>query len=151
MKFRHGEAVIAFSPSSLALFEKHRQRSPRHREIGGQLFARFEEENLLIELATAVPGSRFRFSFQPDRRSEQIEIERYFAEGLHYVGDWHTHPEASPQPSAPDVRKMSGIFSESEHQLPFMLMVIVGLAPFPDGLFIGAVSSHRLTVLRSID
>jgi len=151
MRFRHDAAVIEFSPECLAVFEKHRQRSPRHREIGGQLFARFEVGTIWIELATAVRGSRFRFSFQPDRRSEQIEIEQYFSEGLHYIGDWHTHPEASPQPSKPDVQKMSGIFTESEHQLPFMLMVIVGLAPYPDGLFVAAVSTQQLTVLCSIN
>jgi integrative and conjugative element protein (TIGR02256 family) len=151
MKFRHDTAIIEFSPACLAVFDKHRQRTSRHREIGGQLFARFENQNIVIELATAVRGSRFRFAFQPDRRSEQIEIEQYFTKGLHYVGDWHTHPEASPQPSTPDVRKMSGIFTESEHQLPFMLMVIVGLAPCPEGLFVAAVSSEKLTVLLCID
>lgn len=150
MKFLHDEVVIAFSQSCLALFEKHCQRSSRHREIGGQLFARFVQNKMLIEQATAVPGRRFRFSFLPDRRSEQIEIEKYFADGLHYVGDWHTHPEASPHPSSPDVRKMSGIFKESKHQLDFMLMVIVGLALYPDGLFVGVVNLEKLTVLHRI-
>lgn len=150
MNFRHDTAVIEFSPACLALFEKHRQRGWRHREIGGQLFARFKDETVFIELATVVRGGRFRFAFQPDRHAEQVEIEQYFAKGLHYVGDWHTHPEAAPQPSTPDVVKMRGIFTESEHQLPFMLMVIVGLAPYPDGLFVGAVTSEKLTVLRSI-
>lgn len=150
MKFRNGEAVIEFSPASLAIFEKHRQRSQQHREIGGQLFAQFVDELMLIKVATVVRGSRFRFAFQPDRRSEQKEIEQYFAEGLHYVGDWHTHPEANPQPSTPDIRKMRGIFNESEHQLPFMVMAIVGLAPSPGGLFVAAVGPERLEVLVSV-
>lgn len=133
--------VIELSKASIATFEAHRQKGRFHREIGGQLFARFLDGCLLVERATCVRGVRSRLSFWPNRTEEQAEIDALFADGLHYVGDWHTHPESQPSPSKPDRNKMFAIFRQSRHELPFMLMVIIGLDPFPDGLFIAAVSS----------
>jgi len=47
-------------------------------------------------------------------------------------------------PSGPDRTKMLEIFQQSKHQLPFMLMAIVGLEAFPVGLFFGAVETGQV-------
>ena len=73
----------------------HRQFGPGSREAGGQLFARFEGKTIRIERATGPRPSdrRSLMAFVPNRLAERREITRLFKEGLHYVGDWHTHPE----------------------------------------------------------
>lgn len=148
MKFTHAEGRVQLAEPCLAIFEAQRQRTRFQCETGGQLFARFLEGALVVERATCVRGARGRFSFHPNRVDEQREIETLFQEGLHYVGDWHTHPEGRPTPSGPDRTKMLEIFRQSEHQLPLMLMAIVGLEPFPEGLYLGTVNAAGITQLR---
>ena len=147
MKFTHRDSTIHLAAPCVETLEAHRQRTRFHREIGGQLFARFVDGTLVVERATCVKGVRSRFSFHPNRGEEQREIDALFGQGFHYVGDWHTHPEDTPTPSSPDRTKMLEIFQQSRHQLPYMLMAIVGLKPFPDGLFLGAVKAGRIIEL----
>lgn len=144
MKFTHRGSSIQLAAPCLKTLRAHRQRTRFRREIGGQLFARFIDGDLVIERATCVKGVRSRFSFHPNRGDEQREIDALFGQGLHYVGDWHTHPESTPTPSRLDRTKMLEIFQQSRHQLPYMLMAIVGLEPFPAGLFLGAVESEQI-------
>ena len=147
MKYLHEDRIVHLAAPSIQTLEAHRQRTRFHREIGGQLFARFINGILVVERATCVKGIRSRFSFHPNRSDEQLEIDALFQQDLHYVGDWHTHPEGRPSPSCPDKRKMLEIFKQSHHQLPYMLMAIVGLEPFPAGLFLGAVKSEQIIEL----
>ena len=149
MMYRFEDYLLEFSDESLMLFEKHRQKSWFSYEIGGQLFAKFNANVVRIEKATITKGKsrRSRFGFWPDRIAENADIQNLFNQDLHYVGDWHTHPEMHPSPSITDKTKMLGIFRLSEHMLENMLLVIVGIAPFPEGLFVGEV---RLTGIKQL-
>ena len=111
-------------------------------ENGGQLFARIDGDKFTVARMTVTKGGsrRTRFAFLPDRAAEQADIDAMFAAGLHYVGDWHTHPESEPKPSPSDEEKLSDIFRKSTHRLQFMLLVIVGNAEFPRGLYVAAVN-----------
>jgi integrative and conjugative element protein (TIGR02256 family) len=73
---------------------------------------------------------------------------RLFEQGLHYVGDWHTHPEPIPHPSATDTAEILDIFRCSKHELAAMLLVIVGQSTFPKGLFVGAVHGYGVQSLH---
>ena len=64
-------------------------------------------------------------------------IESYFDQGLHYVGDWHTHPEKHPTPSADDLRSIAECFRQSTHELLGFLLVILGTGDPPAGLWVG--------------
>lgn len=77
---------------------------------------------------------RGRFLFWPNRKKEQNEIKELFGEGYHYVGDWHTHPEAMPTPSNTDLVSVLECYNQSKHDLKYFIMVIVGTDPFPNGL-----------------
>lgn len=118
--------------------KRYRQRTPGSREAGGQLFARFEDARVSIERATGPNPSdqRTLFTFSPNRLVERREIKRLFEVGLHYVGDWHTHPEAHPCPSDTDIHSFQEMFQQSRHKLASFVMIIVGNAGFPDGLFV---------------
>src|SRR3546814_8042190 len=74
---------------------------------------------------------RTRTSYIPDRRAEQAEIFDRHARGLHYVGDWHTHPERYPQPSSPDAQSIAECVAKSTHQLNGFVLIIVGQAEPP--------------------
>ncbi len=146
MKYKFEDYLYEFDTASLVILETNRQRSRLSREIGGQLFARFHDRLIKIESVTITKGKsrRTRFGFWPDRSAEQADIKNLFEQGLHYIGDWHTHPEAIPTPSETDKSKMLEIFRLSTHELDSMLIVIVGLSPFPEGLFVGSVQQRMI-------
>lgn len=150
MKYNHGAVRFEFSDECLTTLASHRQISRRGREIGGQLFARVDGDVFKIEVATVTKGNskRARFRFWPDRRAEKADIERLFDQGLHYVGDWHTHPEPNPSPSSTDEAEMVSIFQRSTHELDAMVLVIVGQSSFPQGLYVGAVTDGDVVLLH---
>lgn len=125
-------------------FAKWRQLDPRMPEAGGQLFGAIEGQCIKVKLATGPRRSdrRGRFFFIADRLAERREICKLHKSGLHYFGDWHTHPQSIPTPSGTDLSSMADLFARSKHELNAFLMVIVGTARFPDGLH---VSIHETT------
>lgn len=107
---------------------RHRQTACWKREAGGQLFARVNGDEWLVEEATGPRRGdiRSRFGFRPNRLAEQREIDERFSLGLHYVGDWHTHPEPIPKPSPTDISSMEEMVEASNHELIGFLMLIIG-------------------------
>lgn len=45
---------------------------------------------------------------------------------LNYVGEWHTHPEVYPKPSDVDKRMIMKSFKETEMEIDFLYLIIVG-------------------------
>lgn len=140
---------IGFDDRVVAHFARHRQRHLLQREAGGQLFARLDGDAVTVEVATGPRRTdrRHRYSYRPDRAAEQAEIDRLFDSGLHYVGDWHTHPERLPHASAKDVATILDLAARSHHSLSGLLLVIVGTAPLPAGLFVGRTQTGLRAVL----
>ncbi|WP_417410690.1 Mov34/MPN/PAD-1 family protein [Hoeflea sp.] len=130
--------TVQFSPAVLKVFDAHRQKGWCSREAGGQLFAKIEGDVWQVVAATGPRSSdrRGRFHFWPDRKAEQREIDQYFSTGLVYVGDWHTHPERTPNPSRSDIFSIENVVRESTFYTSGLLLCIVGLAPFPRGLYV---------------
>jgi integrative and conjugative element protein (TIGR02256 family) len=148
LTFKVGHISVRVGPQVLATFDAHRQRRFYQREAGGQLFARVRNNDWEIVSATG-PRSRDRrgrFSFRPHRGSEQEEIFEQHALGFDYIGDWHTHPEDRPSPSADDLTSITELVRRSTHHLPGFLLVIVGRRSFPEGLW---ASFHSVAGART--
>ena len=142
-----GDLLLMDAP--LARFHRYRQTG-RRKEAGGQLFATFEEGITRIVCATGPRHTDRRrpASFIPDRLAERREIRRLFKRGLHYIGDWHTHPELEPTPSNTDIESFREMFCESRHSLLNFVMVIVGVAQVPDGLYVGLCNGEGMNGLH---
>ncbi|WP_322046637.1 Mov34/MPN/PAD-1 family protein [Paraburkholderia sp. J67] len=134
--------VVELADEVLETLNRHRQLESISPEAGGQLFARFEADRMRILRATepTLKSRRGRTYFWPSRRDEQREIESLYAEGLHYVGDWHSHPEPYPEPSSDDIEKIEGIYAKSKHDLNCIVMLIVGTSDEPEGIWFGSAS-----------
>jgi integrative and conjugative element protein (TIGR02256 family) len=146
---------LVFATEVVRHFERNRQRRTTAKEAGGQLFARFTEDAIVVEVATGPyrRDQRSRCLFTPDRRQEQRDIDGHFKKCLHFLGNWHTHPEAVPSPSAVDLKNTRQRFVESDHALMAFVIVIVGLAPFPSGLYVALVNqtaASRLSLLLPV-
>ena len=145
------DIVIVFSTTTLDHFARNRQLQPSSAEAGGQLFATFDGGIALIELATGprLTDHRSRYGFRPDRRAEQLEIKTMFKRGLHYVGDWHTHPAQIPYPSSEDLQNIRSAVNNSVHELKGFLLVVVGNAPFPLGLAVRFDTGNGMVLLQA--
>lgn len=143
-----GQRLI-FSQKVIDHFTAYQQKRCWQREAGGQLFARFDGDEIIIEEATGPRWNdwRTRYTYRPNRSAEQREIEARHVRGLHFVGDWHTHPEQFPTPSDQDVQSMSEMFVKSRHHLKGFVLAIVGLQHFPSGLFAAIVDQSGCTAL----
>lgn len=142
--------VLEFSEDVLDHFTRFQQTGFKHREAGGQLFARIENGRIWVVEATGprLTDRRGRTSYQPDRYAEQREIDDRFPAGLHFIGDWHTHPEDRPKPSSVDLSSTADGVRRSRHGLNAFVMVIVGRGELPVALH---VSVHDGVVCYALE
>lgn len=118
---------IILSPEVIETFTLFCQDS-KSSESGGLLFADFCFPEIVIKLAT-IPNKKdkcARYSFIPCRNIQRKIVFEKYKTGLHYIGEWHTHPVAYPTPSNLDINSMKDTFLKSKHELNFILMIIVG-------------------------
>jgi proteasome lid subunit RPN8/RPN11 len=74
-----------------------------------------------------------------------------YREGLHFVGDWHTHPQRTPEPSQKDIDSILDCYRESRKGIRGFLLVIVGLNAFPTGLYVGLADAAHLHPLAFME
>lgn len=141
--------TVHFCDRVLQHFDQHRQTRYWQRESGGQLFGIIAQTDILITDITGPRRSdrRTKVLYLPDREREQEEINERFSKGLHFMGDWHTHPEPHPTPSITDFVSMRECVTKSRHSLNAFLLVIVGSAGVPDGLHVSLHNGCEVLVL----
>lgn len=151
-RVKRSSEVLQLTDAVLTHFTRYRQIGGR-KEAGGQLFAKFDDSMARIELATGPRRSDRRGyrSFIPTRSAERREIKRLFRKNLHYVGDWHTHPERIPNPSGTDIWSMQDTFRKSQHRLASFVMIIVGREAFPEGIYVCLCSSNSTFELTPVE
>ena len=54
-----------------------------------------------------------------------------------YIGEWHTHPEPHPTPSAIDCNSIIMNYHTAKRAMPFLIMIIVGLETLYINVFDG--------------
>ena len=142
---------IVFVQAVLDHFTKYRQDRPKKTEAGGLLFAKVDFPDIHVQKATGprTRDIRKRTLFRPHGPSEQREIDKFHKRALHFVGVWHTHPEAVPSPSQLDISSIRGTFSRSVHFLDGFILVIVGTDPIPNGLSVSVCTDRTTATLIS--
>jgi integrative and conjugative element protein (TIGR02256 family) len=83
----------------------------------------------------------------PDHARKQEEIDTMHQHGLHFGGDWHTHPEPKPAPSASDTLGIRQAVRKSKHHLNGFVLLIVGAESFPVGLFVSLYYARGETAI----
>lgn len=129
---------------------QYRQIGIKDPESGGQLFARVTSKEVVISLATGPykEDRKSRFRLTLNRWRQRSDIRKLFRKGLHFVGEWHTHPEKHPSPSSLDLDNMQECFERSKHQLESFIMMIVGTDGSERGLWL---SQHNGSHYRQLD
>lgn len=142
---------LSFDDKVLSHFDRYRQTRFWHREAGGLLFSHLALPKIDVCAITGPRRTdhRSRYSYWPDERAEQREIDEMFGRGLHFVGCWHTHPEDVASPSHVDTRNISDCVRRSDHALNGFVMVIVGRSALPDSLFVSVCDASRVHALHA--
>ncbi|WP_374708397.1 Mov34/MPN/PAD-1 family protein [Chitinimonas sp. BJYL2] len=138
LRFRLPGAMwsLAIPPKGLAVLERHAQLGRAVRESVGQLYARdLTTEVVVVDAVTQLPSQWSTFAGVGfDLRDAEAERELLFKQGLHCLGFWHTHPESIPHPSRTDLQMAADHANASKGMFTGLLFLIVGKAPFPEGL-----------------
>jgi integrative and conjugative element protein (TIGR02256 family) len=144
-----GGSAVILTDAVLVTMNHYRQKEQSDKEAGGQLFAKFEGSDTVIVEATPPKwcDRRGRHHFQPNRWIQQQDIQKRYTQGLHFVGDWHTHPEPVPHPSQEDFRNMQECFKTSLHDLHAFIMVIIGYEQVPAGLHVTLIEQDAIRLM----
>lgn len=62
------------------------------------------------------------------------ERVKFFNQGLHCLGFWHSHPQKVPEPSQDDIAMAADHARASKEVFSGIVFIIVGTEPPPDGL-----------------
>lgn len=121
-------------------------------ETGGILIGRYLKKGRFVRITevTAMPeDSRFgRAWFQRGRKGLDALLRDRWAQGQYYVGEWHSHPGGSAEPSGSDVAAMRKIAGDPLYRCEAPVLLVVGGRP-PDSFSISLTvfvsgSPHRL-------
>ena len=93
MSLRFGDtsserSSVLITEAAVATMLSFRQMKARDKEAGGQLFAHFDVDDVVIVEATTTTllDRRSRYNFKPNRLLQRREIRKKHAAGLHFVG-----------------------------------------------------------------
>lgn len=103
-------------------------------ETGGVLFGRYSEDRIWAEVSevTSAPSdSRSGHTwFERGTHRLQERIVRLWRESKqYYLGEWHYHPHAPPNPSSTDNTQLRRIATSTAYQCPEPVLLIVGGDP----------------------
>jgi integrative and conjugative element protein (TIGR02256 family) len=125
--------IFSVSSSALDLLYQFKQVDPSDPERGGVLLGRLivdSDDVVVDEITTPGPNDKWgRYFFRRSRNDTQKRIVDAWNESghtRHYLGEWHTHPEALPQPSCKDRCNWRRIAKKAVYEQDALFFLIVG-------------------------
>ncbi len=115
------------------VIEKFKYYKNANKEAGGLLFTSNLHPNIIIVDEISLPeksDSRFFAFFKLNIRLANRRIRKMFESNYQYIGEWHSHPEPFPKLSETDRKTILSVFNMSEHNLAYMIHVIIGTQGF---------------------
>lgn len=111
----------------LTLLDEHWQNQARKPESGGILLGYRRGAHLHVTIATApqADDQRWRYLFKRSARHHQEIALRQWAASertIDYLGEWHTHPQHHPSPSATDLNEWCKISGQRQSPMVFVIM-----------------------------
>lgn len=134
MKFeaRGTKVKVLLSKTAFASIEQQALAAERQ-ETGGILIGRYDSigDVAIVQEATARPrDSKSGWSwFQRGSSGLRSLLRKRWSEGDYYLGEWHSHPGAAPDPSGNDINEMRAISREPTYVCPKPILIIAG-TPF---------------------
>lgn len=130
---RADEGRIEITPKALEQMLSYRQSGRRALEAGGILLGRLivDCSDVVIDDITVPLRNDIRkllFFFREKTLHQMIAYKKWLEneQSCHYLGDWHTHPQDIPSPSAQDIRNWGNILRETISDYDSLFFIIIG-------------------------
>jgi integrative and conjugative element protein (TIGR02256 family) len=140
------ELEIGIAPDVIQELQEYRQTTGKL-EAGGLLFTDAPNSNRVVITHASLPNRwdvRRWSLFKINVKAARSVIAAQFKLGRHYIGEWHTHPETNPTPSGTDKKTINTLFSDSDHQLHYLILMIVGSTPDFSKSYVALADGHTL-------
>ena len=103
-------------------------------ETGGVLIGEYtcRHDCAIVHLATgpSPDSTATRTTFRRGTRGFQTLLDRLWRrERRYYLGEWHYHPGAAPDPSRVDCTQLTAIEEDSNYRCPEPVLLIIGGDP----------------------
>ncbi|MCE5346025.1 MAG: Mov34/MPN/PAD-1 family protein [Bacteroidales bacterium] len=100
-------------------------------EIGGILIGNKVSEDYIIVNDVSISNESGLFNFasfiRDTVKAQKLLNEHYKNSTGFYVGEWHSHPSFSLNPSGKDIITMKGIIQDKNYNASFAILIIVKL------------------------
>lgn len=124
---------IKIGPRALLGMKDFIQNDPMKKEAGGVLLGRFligNNDVIVDHITIPMAGDkRSRLGFFRSKSAHQKRISEAWASTrgtCNYLGEWHTHPEDDPYPSAHDFANWKNKLNRDKFDSDFLFFIIVG-------------------------
>ena len=99
-------------------------------ETGGIIIGSYDEQGTTATVirvkGPSADSRREHARFRRGTLGLQPLLERLWECKEHYLGEWHFHPGAWPNPSSDDIRQMESIAEDRDACCPEPLLIVVG-------------------------
>lgn len=137
---------VVLVPAVAEVLLSYQQSAPRLPEAGGILLGYRRGPHIEVRTATTPMANDVRrrtYFGRLDAAHNTIAVSQWKEDPyIHYVGEWHTHPEIYPSPSRLDANEWR-IIGRANHPDP-MLMLVIGL----ERCWVGLQTGNSVTALR---
>lgn len=101
-------------------------------EFGGLLIGRYSEDKKTVFIQETVLPLKYtssRYNFKRSTDGLRTTLEKYYdrTPRLHYVGEWHTHPDNPAVPSSTDLAALAQIVAHDEVYINNPLLLILSI------------------------
>lgn len=131
MRFANAKNEIALDlPDDVARYMRREASKAKSTETGGILIGHYSADLSLaiVDRATPAPGDSRSGSTWFMRGTARLDkvLERVWKDGLHYLGEWHYHPDGHPEASPSDRAQMHNIAADPKMQCATPVLLILG-------------------------
>ena len=99
-------------------------------ETGGILIGRYSDDLKWAEITTITgapaESKQTLCSFVRSTRGIITKLKRAWQKQQYYFGEWHYHPNASPKPSALDLKTMVNLSKDEDLGCPEPILLVIG-------------------------
>jgi integrative and conjugative element protein (TIGR02256 family) len=113
-------------------------------ETGGVLVGHYDDSHheAIVEMLAPKPSDSTERRSAFVRGTKKLKdflssLWRFTTPRLHYIGEWHTHPDGVPEPSSTDRDSMWAIATDEREMCPEPILVILG-GNFREHVLVGA-------------
>ena len=101
------------------------------KEFGGFLIGYYSENHKHLHITDTILPKNYRaskYSFERSTQGIENELTEFYTGNPRkiYIGEWHTHPDSSPIPSATDISAINTIINNKEASIDNPVLLIIG-------------------------